>query len=89
MAALREFHPDVALPDIAMPACAASTWRANCARSPGPRELLVAATGWGSEAHRQRSLDAGFDDHLIKPLNLEDLSRRLAQRAPSDEARRG
>ena len=30
---------------------------------------LVALTGWGQEEDRRRSLEAGFDDHLVKPLD--------------------
>ena len=42
---------------------------------------LVALTGWGSEADRQRAQDAGFDHHLTKPVDfqlLETLLRSLA-----------
>jgi len=44
--------------------------------------LLVAVTGWGQDADRQRSREAGFDAHLVKPVNydeLEDLLHRTQE----------
>ena len=41
---------------------------------PGGREaLIVAVTGWGEAQDRQRSLEAGFDAHLVKPLDHQSL----------------
>jgi CheY-like chemotaxis protein len=39
------------------------------------RAALVALTGYGREADLQRSRDAGFDHHLVKPIDLEQLQR--------------
>jgi CheY-like chemotaxis protein len=39
----------------------------------GPR--LVALTGWGQEEDRRRSEEAGFDEHLVKPADLETIER--------------
>jgi DNA-binding response OmpR family regulator len=39
----------------------------------------VAVTGWGQEADRRRSREAGFDTHLVKPLDLGKLSALLAR----------
>jgi PAS domain S-box-containing protein len=41
------------------------------------RLRLVAVTGYGQREHRQRTHDAGFDDHLLKPLSMETLNRAL------------
>jgi CheY-like chemotaxis protein len=38
-------------------------------------------TGYGQPADRRRALEAGFDAHLVKPVNLEQL-RRLLEEAP-------
>jgi CheY-like chemotaxis protein len=38
---------------------------------------LVALTGWGQAEHRRRSVEAGFDDHLVKPVELEVLESVL------------
>ena len=82
--ALRDFRPDVALLDIAMPGLSGLEVAKRVRAEPWGRDmLLIAATGWGSEADRQRSLDAGFDEHLVKPIKLDDLTRRLAERMPA------
>jgi PAS domain S-box-containing protein len=66
--------PDVVVLDIGMPGMdgyevARQIRRRNGAASP----VLVALTGWGAEADRQRALEAGFDHHLLKPANLAAL----------------
>ncbi len=43
----------------------------------GRRIMLVAATGWSHEADRQRASDAGFDRHLVKPIDFERLQEML------------
>ena len=40
--------------------------------------VLVALTGWGQEEDRRRSREAGFDHHLVKPVDLEELDSLLA-----------
>ena len=44
----------------------------------GKALLLVALTGWGAPEDRQRSSDAGFDAHLVKPVDLDALLAFLA-----------
>jgi DNA-binding response OmpR family regulator len=39
---------------------------------------LVALSGWGSEGHRQRARDAGFDQHLVKPAGVAEIKALLA-----------
>ncbi len=39
---------------------------------------LVAVTGWGQESDRQRAKQAGFDAHLTKPADPDELTRLLA-----------
>jgi DNA-binding response OmpR family regulator len=54
----------------------------------GKSMILVALTGWGQEEDRQRSREAGFDDHLVKPLDLDALMRVLASlRMSEDQAK--
>jgi len=38
---------------------------------------LVALTGWGQESDRRRAREAGFDAHLVKPVDLETLQRTI------------
>jgi CheY-like chemotaxis protein len=48
--------------------------------------LIVAVSGYGQPADRRRSLDAGFDQHVVKPvdaLTLRDLLEQAASRAPA------
>ena len=44
----------------------------------GQRLKLVALTGYGQQADRKRSADAGFDAHLVKPVTPADIVRLLA-----------
>ena len=40
--------------------------------------MLVAQTGWGNDDDRARSRQAGFDEHMVKPIDIEALQRILA-----------
>jgi CheY-like chemotaxis protein len=44
----------------------------------GGKVALVALTGWGQEADKRRSLEAGFDHHLTKPVEPAALEKLLA-----------
>jgi two-component system CheB/CheR fusion protein len=72
--AARREMPDVAVIDIGMPEVSGNdVARQLRALEQGRPLLLVAATGWGQEADRQRTADAGFDSHLTKPIDIETL----------------
>jgi signal transduction histidine kinase len=72
--------PEVALLDIGMPLLDGyEVARRIRAQEWGKGVTLVALTGWGQESDRRRSQEAGFDTHLVKPLDLEKLSALLAQ----------
>ena len=43
------------------------------------KPVLVALTGWGQDADRRRSEDAGFDAHLVKPVDDRVLGKLLAE----------
>src|SRR5262249_43401112 len=45
----------------------------------GRRLVLAALTGWGQEPDRRQSREAGFNSHLVKPVDLEQLNRLLAE----------
>ncbi|MEP6607785.1 MAG: response regulator [Burkholderiaceae bacterium] len=70
ISAVRAHRADVALLDIGMPKLngydAAREIRAS---DPERRVLLVAVTGWGQDEDRRRSQQAGFDHHLLKPVD--------------------
>jgi PAS domain S-box-containing protein len=77
----REFHPDVVLLDIGMPGLDGyEVARRLRALGNQPKVKIVAVTGWGQEADRQRSREAGFDVHLVKPVDANDLTRVLSGR---------
>jgi signal transduction histidine kinase len=73
-------QPDVILLDLGMPRLngydAARRIRID---RPGKGLVLVALTGWSQVADRRRSEDAGFDFHLVKPVNLGALTTLLAE----------
>jgi two-component system CheB/CheR fusion protein len=46
----------------------------------GAGTLLIAVTGWGQEQDGDRAARAGFDARLVKPVDLEQLLRLIAQR---------
>jgi PAS domain S-box-containing protein len=74
-----QFRPRVALLDIGMPGTNGYEVARALRRSQGPRVTLVAVTGWGQEADRRRSSEAGFDHHLTKPVDPGALNNLLAQ----------
>jgi CheY-like chemotaxis protein len=48
----------------------------------GRNITIVALTGWGQEEDRVRSREAGFDGHLVKPVELGALQQVLMERRP-------
>jgi signal transduction histidine kinase len=72
--------PEVALLDIGMPGLDGYEVARRIRAAPWGRDLtLVAITGWGQEADRRRSQEAGFDSHLVKPVNPGELAALLAR----------
>jgi len=51
--------------------------------SGGQDVILVALTGWGQEEDRRRSKEAGFDHHLVKPVDLQTLQAIL--KSPAEQ----
>ena len=73
-----EHRPDVVLLDIGMPEISGYDVARAIRREAWGREMrLVALTGWSQAEHRRRSLEVGFDDHLVKPVELEVLENLL------------
>ncbi|HTV78834.1 MAG TPA: response regulator [Steroidobacteraceae bacterium] len=74
------FRPDVALLDIGMPgANGYEVARHIREQSWGRDMVLIALTGWGQESDRRRSHEAGFDNHLTKPVDPLTLDELLAK----------
>lgn len=79
--------PEVALLDIGMPKLDGYEVARRIRAQPwGRRITLVALTGWGQESDRRRSGEAGFDSHLVKPLDLEKLTELLHQLPGAEDA---
>jgi PAS domain S-box-containing protein len=76
--AVAEHRPDVVLLDIGLPGLDGYEVARRLRAAPGgDRLLLIALTGYGQESDRQRSRAAGFDHHLVKPLDVVALELLL------------
>jgi signal transduction histidine kinase/CheY-like chemotaxis protein len=81
-------HPDVAIVDIGLPKIDGyEVARQARARIDGVSPRLIAVTGYGQPEDRRRALEAGFDHHLPKPVQVDDLSRLLHPAGGPSEAR--
>jgi CheY-like chemotaxis protein len=79
IAATQEFQPDVVFMDIGMPFMSGLEAARAIRRMPLARQpTIVALTGWSQDADRERSHEAGIDQHLVKPIELDALRRVLA-----------
>jgi signal transduction histidine kinase/ActR/RegA family two-component response regulator len=80
LAAIQSFKPSLVLLDLGMPGMSgyevAQRARAMAA---GKECVLVALTGWGQEDDRRRTKEAGFNRHLVKPVDLGALEMLLAE----------
>jgi CheY-like chemotaxis protein len=73
------FGPDIVLLDIGMPRLNGyEAARKIREQARGKRVVLIALTGWGQDEDRRRSTDAGFDFHLVKPVDFAALEQLLA-----------
>jgi len=80
------FQPDLVFVDIGLPGIDGYEVARRLRRRPELSGLLiVAVTGYGQDSDRQRAREAGFDHHLVKPLDLEALRRLLADAPQLDE----
>jgi len=74
-----EFRPEVVLFDIGMPKLNGYEACRLIRKQPwGRKVIVIAVTGWGQEDDRQRSHDAGFDHHMVKPVDPQALMKMLA-----------
>lgn len=70
--------PEVVLLDIGLPVMDGYEVARRIRQALGTKIRLVALTGYGQPEDRGRALDAGFDHHLVKPVDLGALERLLA-----------
>ncbi|MCE9554144.1 MAG: PAS domain S-box protein [Planctomycetes bacterium] len=80
VAQVTEFRPDIVLLDIGLPGMDGfDVARAIRGLGTGCDARLIAVTGYGQEEDRRRSLEAGFDDHVVKPVSVNTLSQILSR----------
>ena len=76
--AARAFRPDVALLDIGLPGMDGLAVAARLRSEGFADTTLLAISGYGQPEDLRRSREAGFDDHLVKPIDHDDLLARIA-----------
>jgi PAS domain S-box-containing protein len=80
LAAAQEFEPHLILSDIGMPGMDGYTLAPALRAAAGERKMVIAAaTGYGGASDRERARAAGFDYHLVKPLDADALLEFVAQ----------
>jgi signal transduction histidine kinase len=79
LASAAEWRPSVVLLDLGMPAMDGWEVARRLRRDPAVKDSkLIALTGWGQNKDRERTESAGFDHHLIKPVDIDELQALLA-----------
>jgi PAS domain S-box-containing protein len=74
--------PDVVLLDLGMPGMDGFEVARRLRQGPAAKTFIAALTGWGQEEDRRRTREAGFDHHLVKPADPDDLRELLARIEP-------
>lgn len=78
--AAEEYQPRLVLMDLGMPEVDGYEAARRMRAQPwGANLFLVALTGWGAEVDRQRTREAGFDRHLVKPVDLDAITKLVAE----------
>ena len=85
----RTKHPDIALIDIGLPGLDGYEVARRLRAAGGRRPLLVALTGYSQPQDRRDAEAAGFDAHLVKPVDPADLARVLATLGTPGQESRG
>jgi CheY-like chemotaxis protein len=75
-----EFRPRVVLLDIGLPKMTGYEVARIIRQQPGGKDMtLIAVTGWGQEEDRRKASEAGFDRHMVKPVDPKELLELLAE----------
>jgi signal transduction histidine kinase/ActR/RegA family two-component response regulator len=78
--------PDMIVMDLGMPGMDGyETARAIRQQAGAENILMIALTGWGQNDARRRTVEAGFDHHLVKPVELEQIVKLAGQRQNRDK----
>ncbi len=82
IAIAREFNPHLVMLDIGLPGMNGYDICMLMRQEPSLKHTrFVAQTGWGQAEHRKRSKEAGFDHHLVKPVQLEQIQEIMTAMA--------
>jgi two-component system CheB/CheR fusion protein len=77
---IEQVSPSVAIVDIGLPGMDGYEVARRLRKNPSHAGVwLIALTGYGQTADRAASRDAGFDDHLVKPVQVDDVHKRLGE----------
>jgi signal transduction histidine kinase/CheY-like chemotaxis protein len=83
LAAAERLRPDVVLMDLGLPRIDGFDACRRIREQPwGKRILVIAITGWGQDVDRRKSQEAGFDYHLVKPVDARDINALLNEPSP-------
>jgi signal transduction histidine kinase/ActR/RegA family two-component response regulator len=75
LAAAERLRPDVVLMDLGLPRIDGLDACRRIREQPwGKQMLVIAITGWGQDVDRRKSREAGFDHHLVKPVDARDIT---------------
>lgn len=79
--AVQRAMPDMIVMDLGMPSMDGYEAARRIRAQPGSQSvLMIALTGWGQSDARQRTIDAGFDHHLIKPVDFDEIKQLASGR---------
>jgi DNA-binding response OmpR family regulator len=82
-----EIMPDMALLDITLPDMTGYELARQLRAQPSLSGLLlVALTGWSGPEHEAKSLEAGFDHHMVKPIDFAKVQRLLERHRSGEGA---
>ena len=74
------FLPEIILMDVGMPRLNGLDASRRIRERPWGRDVtIIALTGWGQDGDKERSMEAGCDGHLVKPISFPDLEKLLGE----------
>jgi CheY-like chemotaxis protein/two-component sensor histidine kinase len=87
--AIEEHRPEVVLLDIGLPKLDGHEVCRHVRQQPWGKDIvMIALTGWGQEDDRRKSEEAGFNGHLVKPVDYDRLLELLSSTTKGNEAQR-
>ena len=83
LAAAERLRPDVVLMDLGLPRIDGFDACRRIREQPwGKGILMIAITGWGQDVDRRKSQEAGFDHHLVKPVDARAIVALMHESTP-------